>query len=153
MGIELIINIVHATLQTGTPLILVALDEILSGKSGVLNLYQQSMLLMSSAVDFLIELTTKNIFVAMLLNLATIVVLAKLASRQIKTQRNTVARQLLLTTGVIIKKIEFSEKYMQTIKHNITRSRLKFGDTYSWGNVKKLLLIAPQTELNPVKLL
>ena len=53
MDFELFTNILFATLRTGTPLILIALGEMVCEKSGVLNLGQEGMVLMGAALGFI----------------------------------------------------------------------------------------------------
>jgi len=64
MDIDLITNILYATFKTGTPLILIALDEMVCEKSGVLNLGQEGMLLVGAAVGFIAASVTGNYFLA-----------------------------------------------------------------------------------------
>ncbi len=52
MDIDLITNILFATIRTGTPLLLVALGEMVCEKSGVLNLGQEGMMLMGAVFGF-----------------------------------------------------------------------------------------------------
>ena len=67
MDIDLITNILYATVRTGTPLILVALGEMVAEKSGVLNLGQEGMMLMGAVVGFAAAVSTGNLFVAVLI--------------------------------------------------------------------------------------
>ncbi|MEH6591891.1 MAG: ABC transporter permease [Halioglobus sp.] len=53
MDIDLIANIIFATIRTGTPLLIVALGELVCEKSGVLNLGQEGMMLMGAVVGFI----------------------------------------------------------------------------------------------------
>ena len=64
MDIDLITNILYATFKTGTPLILIALGEMVCEKSGVLNLGQEGMLLVGAAVGFITASVTGNYFLA-----------------------------------------------------------------------------------------
>ncbi|MAD44791.1 MAG: ABC transporter permease [Oceanospirillaceae bacterium] len=64
MDIDLITNILYATFKTGTPLILIALGEMVCEKSGVLNLGQEGMLLVGAAVGFIAASVTGNYFLA-----------------------------------------------------------------------------------------
>ena len=52
MDIDLITNILFATIRTGTPLLLVALGEMVCEKSGVLNLGQEGMMLIGAVLGF-----------------------------------------------------------------------------------------------------
>ncbi len=60
MDVDLITNILFATLRTGTPLVLIALGEMVCEKSGVLNLGQEGMLLMGAVVGFMFTVITGN---------------------------------------------------------------------------------------------
>ena len=62
MDIELISNILYLTVRTGTPLLLVALGELVCEKSGVLNLGQEGMMLMGAVLGFLTTYITGNLF-------------------------------------------------------------------------------------------
>lgn len=53
MDVELITNILFATIRTGTPLVLIALGEMVCEKSGVLNLGQEGMVLMGAVLGFI----------------------------------------------------------------------------------------------------
>jgi simple sugar transport system permease protein len=53
MDIDLITNILYATIRTGTPLLLVALGEMVCEKSGVLNLGQEGMMLLGAVAGFI----------------------------------------------------------------------------------------------------
>jgi len=53
MDIDLIANILFATIRTGTPLLIVALGELVCEKSGVLNLGQEGMMLMGAVIGFI----------------------------------------------------------------------------------------------------
>jgi simple sugar transport system permease protein len=61
MDIELITNILFLTVRTGTPLLLVALGELVCEKSGVLNLGQEGMMLMGAVLGFLTTYTTGSL--------------------------------------------------------------------------------------------
>lgn len=58
MNIDFITQILFAAIQTGTPLLLIALGEVVCEKSGVLNLGQEGMMLMGAVVGFLAAYTT-----------------------------------------------------------------------------------------------
>ena len=60
MDIDLIGNILHLTLRAGTPLLIVALGELICQKSGVLNLGQEGMMLMGAVTGFVIAYETGN---------------------------------------------------------------------------------------------
>ncbi len=63
MDIELITNILYATIRCGTPLMLVALGEMVCEKSGVLNLGQEGMMLMGAVVGFLAVFHSESLLV------------------------------------------------------------------------------------------
>ncbi|MBR7887944.1 ABC transporter permease [Marinomonas sp. A79] len=60
MDSDLIIQILFAAIKTGTPLLFIALGEVICEKSGVLNLGQEGMMLMGAVVGFLAAYTTGN---------------------------------------------------------------------------------------------
>jgi simple sugar transport system permease protein len=60
MDIDLIGNILHLTLRAGTPLLIVALGELICQRSGVLNLGQEGMMLMGAVTGFVIAYETGN---------------------------------------------------------------------------------------------
>ncbi|MFT2109752.1 ABC transporter permease [Marinomonas sp. 2405UD68-3] len=53
MDAELLSQILFSAIKTGTPLLLIALGEVICEKSGVLNLGQEGMMLMGAVVGFL----------------------------------------------------------------------------------------------------
>ncbi|MFB9886570.1 ABC transporter permease [Balneatrix alpica] len=53
MDMELLVNVLYAAIRTGTPLLLVALGELVCEKSGVLNLGQEGMMLMGAVAGFI----------------------------------------------------------------------------------------------------
>lgn len=61
MDIDLITNILYAMVRTGTPLLIVALGELICEKSGVLNLGQEGMMLMGAVVGFIVTLSTGSL--------------------------------------------------------------------------------------------
>lgn len=61
MDIELLTNIFYLTVRTGTPLLLVALGELVCEKSGVLNLGQEGMMLMGAVIGFITTFYTGNL--------------------------------------------------------------------------------------------
>ncbi|TDO99861.1 ABC transporter permease [Marinomonas balearica] len=64
MDIDLITQILFATIKTGTPLLLIALGEVICEKSGVLNLGQEGMMLMGAVVGFMSAFATGNLGLA-----------------------------------------------------------------------------------------
>lgn len=67
MDIDLLSNILYAMVRTGTPLLLVALGELVCEKSGVLNLGQEGMLLMGAVVGFVAALLSGSLIIGFLL--------------------------------------------------------------------------------------
>ncbi len=53
MDIDLISNIIHLAIRAGTPLLIVALGELVCEKSGILNLGQEGMMLMGAVAGFM----------------------------------------------------------------------------------------------------
>jgi ABC-type uncharacterized transport system permease subunit len=98
MDIELITNILFATLRTGTPLILIALGEMVCEKSGVLNLGQEGTLLIGAVVGFIAGVVTGNIWMGALAAMFAGVMMATLFGfLTISLVTNQVATGLALT--------------------------------------------------------
>lgn len=62
MDLDLLTNILYLTIRTGTPLLLVALGELVCEKSGVLNLGQEGMMLMGAVVGFIAAFYSGNVY-------------------------------------------------------------------------------------------
>ena len=62
MDIDLLSNIFYAMVRCGTPLLLVALGELICEKSGVLNLGQEGMMLFGAVIGFIVALNSGNLF-------------------------------------------------------------------------------------------
>jgi len=60
MDLDLMTNILYAMIMTGTPLLLVALGEMVCEKSGVLNLGQEGMMLMGAVSGFIAMYHTES---------------------------------------------------------------------------------------------
>ena len=60
MDSDLIVQILFAAVKTGTPLLFIALGEVICEKSGILNLGQEGMMLMGAVVGFLAAYSTGN---------------------------------------------------------------------------------------------
>jgi len=58
---DLIANILFATIRTGTPLLIVAIGELVCEKSGVLNLGQEGMMLMGAVAGFIVAFHTDSL--------------------------------------------------------------------------------------------
>lgn len=67
MDIDLLANILDAMVRTGTPLLLVALGELVCEKSGVLNLGQEGMMLMGAVVGFVTTLLSGSLALGFLM--------------------------------------------------------------------------------------
>jgi general nucleoside transport system permease protein len=66
MDSELLLQILTAAIKTGTPLLLVALGEMICEKSGVLNLGQEGMMLMGAVCGFIAALSTGSLLLGVL---------------------------------------------------------------------------------------
>lgn len=98
MDIDLITNILYATIRTGTPLILVAFGEMVCEKSGVLNLGQEGMMLMGAVVGFAMAVVTGSLMIAILMAiLAGICMSLLFGFLSITLVSNQVASSLALT--------------------------------------------------------
>ncbi|WP_413701819.1 ABC transporter permease [Psychromonas sp. KJ10-10] len=78
MDIVLIQQILIATLKTGTPLLLIALGELVTEKSGVLNLGQEGMVLMGAMAGFAGAYYSGNLFLGLSLAMLAGMVMALL---------------------------------------------------------------------------
>lgn len=70
MDIDLLSNILYAMVRTGTPLLLIALGELVCEKSGVLNLGQEGMVLMGAVAGFVAALLSGSLILGFLLAIA-----------------------------------------------------------------------------------
>ncbi len=61
MDIDLVQNILYASVRNGTPLLLVALGEMVCEKSGVLNLGQEGMMLIGAVIGFMVAVSTGSL--------------------------------------------------------------------------------------------
>jgi simple sugar transport system permease protein len=98
MDMDLIANILFATIRMGTPLLIVAIGELVCEKSGVLNLGQEGMMLMGAVVGFMVALHTDSLvvgFVAAILAGATMSLLFAVVT--LHFYANQVATGLALT--------------------------------------------------------
>ncbi|MGI4841417.1 MAG: ABC transporter permease [Janthinobacterium lividum] len=95
---ELISNILFATVRCGTPLLLVALGELVCEKSGVLNLGQEGMMLFGAVVGFIVAASTGSLWLGVLLAMAAGMLLSSLfALVALSFNANQVATGLALT--------------------------------------------------------
>ncbi|MCJ2377855.1 ABC transporter permease [Vibrio sp. ZSDZ34] len=98
MDIMLIQQILIATLKTGTPLLLIALGELISEKSGVLNLGQEGMMLMGAMAGFAGAYYTGNLFFGVSLAILSGMMMAFIfGSLSLMLNTNQVATGLALT--------------------------------------------------------
>jgi simple sugar transport system permease protein len=98
VDIDLITNVLYAMVRTGTPLLIVALGELVCEKSGVLNLGQEGMMLMGAVIGFIVTLTTGSLalgFIAAII--AGIVMSMMFAAIALGLSANQVATGLALT--------------------------------------------------------
>lgn len=98
MDSDLIVQILFAAVKTGTPLLFIALGEVICEKSGVLNLGQEGMMLMGAVVGFLAAYGTGSaglgVLAAMLMGCVMSLIFAVLA---LHLGANQVATGLALT--------------------------------------------------------
>ena len=66
MDLGLLIAILAAAISTGTPILFVALGEIIAEKSGVQNLGLEGMMLVGAVTGFIVGFSTTNLFAAMI---------------------------------------------------------------------------------------
>lgn len=78
MDLNLIENVLAAAMVAGTPLLLVALGELICERSGVLNLGQEGMMLMGAVAGFIAAIVTGNLWLGVLAGMATGVVMSML---------------------------------------------------------------------------
>lgn len=98
MDMELLGNILFAMVRSGTPLLLVALGELICEKSGVLNLGQEGMMLFGAVVGFIVAFATGSLWLGVLLACLAGMLLASLfALVALGCQANQVATGLALT--------------------------------------------------------
>ncbi|MCL6690285.1 ABC transporter permease [Pseudomonas sp. R3.Fl] len=98
MDIDLLNNVLYAMVRTGTPLLLVALGELVCEKSGVLNLGQEGMMLFGAVVGFMAAFASGSLWLGVLLAVLAGVLLASLfAAVALGLNANQVACGLALT--------------------------------------------------------
>lgn len=98
MDMDLIANILFATIRTGTPLLLVALGELVCEKSGVLNLGQEGMMLMGAVAGFIAAFHSESILIGFCAAiLAGIIMSLLFGFIAIQLNANQVATGLALT--------------------------------------------------------
>ncbi|MGB0468333.1 MAG: ABC transporter permease [Pontibacterium sp.] len=98
MDIDLITNILYAMVRTGTPLLIVALGELVCEKSGVLNLGQEGMMLMGAVTGFIATLMTGSLFLGFMIAIAAGILMSLIFGViTLKLSANQVATGLALT--------------------------------------------------------
>ncbi|MDG3085251.1 ABC transporter permease [Vibrio hannami] len=98
MDVLLIQQILIAALKTGTPLLLIALGELVCEKSGVLNLGQEGMMLMGAMAGFAGAFYSGSLFLGICLAIVAGVMMASLFGvLALKLNSNQVATGLALT--------------------------------------------------------
>ena len=98
MDLDLLSNILFAMARTGTPLLLVALGELICEKSGVLNLGQEGMMLFGAVVGFIVAFSTGSLWLGVLLAVVAGMLLSLLfAAVALGFNANQVATGLALT--------------------------------------------------------
>ncbi|RMO91771.1 ABC transporter permease [Pseudomonas syringae pv. maculicola] len=98
MDIDLLSNIFYAMVRCGTPLLLVALGELICEKSGAINLGQEGMMLFGAVIGFIVALSTGNLWLGVLLAmLAGMLLSALFALVALVFNANQVATGLALT--------------------------------------------------------
>ncbi|EPJ48720.1 MAG: ABC transporter permease [Osedax symbiont Rs2] len=98
MDIDLITNVLYAMVRTGTPLLIVALGELVCERSGVLNLGQEGMMLMGAVVGFIVTLTTGSLLLGFILAIVAGMLMSMLfAAIALGLNANQVATGLALT--------------------------------------------------------
>lgn len=98
MDIDLITNILYAMIRTGTPLLIVALGEMVCEKSGVLNLGQEGMMLMGAVAGFIATLLTGSLFLGFVFAILAGILMSQLfAVIALGLSANQVATGLALT--------------------------------------------------------
>lgn len=93
MDSDLIVQILFAAIKTGTPLLFIALGEVICEKSGALNLGQEGMMLMGAVVGFLAAYGTGSaglgvlaaILMGCLMSLIFAVLVLQLGANQVAT--------------------------------------------------------------------
>ncbi|MGH8384334.1 MAG: ABC transporter permease [Pseudomonas sp.] len=98
MDIDLLSNVFYAMVRCGTPLLLVALGELICEKSGVLNLGQEGMMLFGAVIGFIVAFNSGNLWLGVLLAMLAGMLLSSLfALVALVFNANQVATGLALT--------------------------------------------------------
>lgn len=98
MDIDLLTNLFYAMVRTGTPLLLVALGELVCEKSGVLNLGQEGMMLFGAVAGFIAAFAAGSLWLGVLVACLAGMLLSQLfAVVALGFNANQVATGLALT--------------------------------------------------------
>ena len=98
MDLDLITNILFAMVRIGTPLLLVALGELICEKSGILNLGQEGMMLMGAVLGFIAAATSGSLFIGVVTGMLGGVVMSLIFGVAVQIlNANQVATGLALT--------------------------------------------------------
>lgn len=98
MDIDLLDNLLFAMVRTGTPLLLVALGELVCERSGVLNLGQEGMMLFGAVIGFMVAFSSGSLWLGVLLAvLAGMLLAALFAGVALYLNANQAACGLALT--------------------------------------------------------
>jgi len=98
MEADLILNIAHSAIKTGTPLLLVATGELVCERSGVLNLGQEGMMLMGAVGGFILAFTTGSLALGLIAAVLAGILMALLFGFLVlQLNANQVATGLALT--------------------------------------------------------
>jgi simple sugar transport system permease protein len=98
VDIDLLTNVFYAMVRTGTPLLLVALGELVCEKSGVLNLGQEGMMLFGAVIGFMVAFSTGSLWVGVIFAMLAGMLLSLLfALVAVHLNANQVACGLALT--------------------------------------------------------
>ena len=98
MDFDLVSNILYAMVRCGTPLLLVALGELVCEKTGVLNLGQEGMMLFGAVIGFIVAFASGSLWLGVLLAcLAGMLLSSLFALVALGCQANQVATGLALT--------------------------------------------------------
>jgi simple sugar transport system permease protein len=98
MDLDLLTNILYLTVRTGTPLLLVALGELVCEKSGVLNLGQEGMMLMGAVIGFIAAFYSGNVYFGFLMAASAGIIMSLIfAFVALTLNANQVATGLALT--------------------------------------------------------
>ena len=108
MDIDLLSNIFYAMVRCGTPLLLVALGELICEKSGVLNLGQEGMMLFGAVIGFIVAFSTGSLWLGVLLAIVA------LEGQKLTAVRIEAAKHLLTNGNSRMSDIAFDVGYQDS---------------------------------------